>query len=166
MDVNPVNVAHEATSGIDVNTHLRLPVAIGKLTLGLNYTHVIDHSYQRYPGDSPTDKLAFDSDYYIPRDKASASLSFASGAWTVALHGNYISRLPNYDEDAWVGSYTTWNGSVQYDINERFTVSLAVDNLFDRKPVKDDTWGSYPYYNDSWYDGVGRRGFVQVTARL
>jgi outer membrane receptor protein involved in Fe transport len=166
VDVNPVNVAHEATSGIDLNTHLRLPVAIGKLTLGLNYTHVIDHSYQRYPGDSPINKLAFDSDYYIPRDKASASLMFQSGAWTVALHGNYISRLPNYDEDAWVGSYTTWNGSVQYDINERFTVSLAVDNLFDRKPVKDDTWGSYPYYNDSWYDGVGRRGFVQVTTRL
>lgn len=164
VDVNPVNVASEATSGIDLNAHVRIPVAIGKLTLGVNYTHVIDHTYQRYPGDAAIDKLAVDSGYYIPRDKGSASASLATGPWTWALNASYIGRLPNYDEDAWVGSYTTFNGSVQYTFNERFSLSLAIDNLFARKPVQDATWRSYPYYNESWYDGVGRRGFLQVSA--
>ena len=77
-----------------------------------------------------------------------------------------MSRLPNYDEDAWVGSYTTYNASVAYDFNDGLTASLAIENLLDEHPPHDDTWVSYPYYNTSWYDGIGRAAFLQVTYKL
>jgi outer membrane receptor protein involved in Fe transport len=161
--VTPINVARESTSGIDLSMHLKLPTPAGKLGLTGSYTHVLDHTYRRYEGDSEVSKLAFDSGYYIPRDKGSASISLAPGDWTITLSASYISRLPNYNEDAWVGSYTTANGSLDYRINDQLRVTLAIDNLFDRTPPRDPTWSGYPYYNDSWYDGVGRSGFITLS---
>jgi flagellar biosynthesis protein FliR len=46
------------------------------------------------------------------------------------------------------------------------TVSLAINNLFDTKPPRDDTWASYPYYNSNYYDGLGRTGFLQITYKM
>jgi outer membrane receptor protein involved in Fe transport len=41
-------------------------------------------------------------------------------------------------------------------------VGFVVDNLFDRKPPRDKTYNSYPYYSDSNYDPIGREIFLQV----
>ena len=164
--VSPINVAKESTSGIDIAGHLRFDTPIGILGLSGSYTHVNDHDYTRYAGDDAIDKLAVDSDYYIPRNKASASVNLKTGKWKFNIDGNFVDRLPNYDEDAWVASYTTYNGSVQYEVNEDVSISLAIDNLFDTKPPHDDTWVSYPYYYSNWYDGIGRSGFLQVTYKF
>lgn len=164
--ISPINVAKETTSGVDLAAHLRFDLPFGKLSLTGSVTHVLDHDYTRYEGDAAIDKLAFDSDYYIPRDKASLSASLRSGAWKFGVAGTYLSRLPNYDETAWLDSYTTWNGSVQYEVNPDVSISLAITNLFDTTPPKDPTWNSYPYYNTSWYDGLGRSGFLQVTYKF
>jgi outer membrane receptor protein involved in Fe transport len=164
--VSPINVAKESTSGIDVAAHLRFATPIGQLGFSGSYTHVTDHDYTRYVGDDAINKLAVDSSYYIPRDKASFSINLKSGDWKFNVDGNYLDRLPNYDENAWVKSYTTYNGSVQYDVNEAVSVSLAINNLFDTKPPHDETWTSYPYYNSSWYDGLGRTGFLQITYKM
>jgi outer membrane receptor protein involved in Fe transport len=164
--VSPINVSVESTSGVDLSAHARLQTPIGKLSLTGNYTHTIDHDYTRYVGDPAINKLANDSSYYIPRNKASITANLEKGAWSFNLSGNHLSRLPNYDENAWVGSYTTYNGSAQYKVNDKVRVSLAITNLFDKKPPSDTTWVSYPYYNTSWYDGIGRSGFLQVTYKL
>lgn len=164
--VSPINVSVESTSGVDLSAHARFDTPAGRLTLTGSYTHVIDHDYVRYVGDPSIDKLANDSSYYIPRDKASGSANLVTGPWSINVSGNYLSRLPNYDENAWVDAYTTFNGSVQYKVNDKVRVSLAITNLFDTRPPVDDTWVSYPYYNTSWYDGLGRSGFLQVTYKL
>ncbi len=164
--INPINVSKESTSGVDVSAHLRFATPIGQLGLSGSYTHVLDHTYVRYTGDAELSKLAYDSDYYIPRNKASFSVNLAHGAWKINVDGNYVGRLPNYDETAFVKSYTTYNASVAYDINEKLTLSLAIDNVLDTSPVHDSTWASYPYYNANWYDGVGRSGFLQLTYKF
>jgi len=161
-----VNVARESTSGVDVTAHFRVGTPFGKLALMGNYTRVRDHSFTRYVGDRAIDKLAVDSNYYIPREKAAASANLSSGAWQFNIDGSFISKLPNYDENDWVAPYATYNGSIEYSVNERLRLSLAIDNLFDKDPPRDDTWASYPYYNDSWYDGVGRSGFLQASYKF
>ena len=45
-------------------------------------------------------------------------------------------------------------------------LSGTIDNLFDQSPVYDPTWTSYPYYNNSWFDGVGRSYFAQLSYKL
>ncbi|WP_443751220.1 TonB-dependent receptor domain-containing protein [Asticcacaulis solisilvae] len=164
--INPINVSKEATSGLDLSAHVRIPTPIGQVSLTGSYTHAFDHTYIRYTGDAELDKLAYDSDYYIPRDKASFSVNLKHKAWTFNIDGNYTGRLPNYDEDAWVKPYITYNASISYDINEKLRISLAIDNLLDTAPPHDNTWVSYPYYNANWYDGVGRSGFLQLTYKF
>ena len=47
--------------------------------------------------------------------------------------------------------------------NERLRVTGTVTNLFDQAPVFDPTYASYPYYDISWFDGVGRAFALQLT---
>ncbi len=56
--------------------------------------------------------------------------------------------------------------SAQYDVTDRLQARVAVTNLLDRDPVEDPSHASYPYYNSSWFDSVGREYFFQLTYKL
>ncbi len=165
--INPINIAEETTDGVDIAAHLRVPTAgIGRFTLGASYTHVFNHTIRQYPGDPVIDKLAFDSGYYIPQDKGTASLTWDLGKFSTTLTGQRLSRLPNYDEDAYIKASYLFNLSAQYSITERVRLSGTINNLFDQNPIKDRTYSAYPYYDISWFDGVGRSFYVQLTYKM
>ena len=78
VQVMPINIAREATDGVDVAAHLRFDVnPVGHFELGSSYTYVFRHTIQQYPGDPTINELAFDSDYYIPRDKGTAWITWS-----------------------------------------------------------------------------------------
>jgi len=168
VSVNPINVAREKTDGIDVAFHWRPSriEGLGALSFAVGYTYVFNHDFQQYAGDALINKLAFDSGYDIPREKGTASMTLASGRLTTTLQGQLLGRLPNYDEDAYVSKTTTFNLSAQYKITDHVQVSGTVNNLFDTSPNIDPTYGSYPYYDISWFDGVGRSFYLQLTWKL
>lgn len=175
--VNPINVANERTSGIDVSAHYKLETAIGTFSLAGNYTWTRNHLFQQYPGDPTVDELAVNSGFDIPREKTSASVSWERKAWSATLFGTRLGRLPNswsYDQvvdtsagdPAWVHATYRYNATLQYKFNDHARLSLAVDNLFDKMPPRDPTYTSYPYYDISWFDAAGRSYFVQFTYKL
>ncbi len=165
--INPINIAHEETDGVDIAAHLTLPMELmGEFTFNLGYTFVFNHTIQQYPGDPVEDELANDSGYYIPREKGTASMSWTFGEFTTTLTGQRLGRLPNYDEDAWVKASYLFNLSAQYNLTDNLRLSGTVTNLFDQKPIRDRTWSSYPYYNSSWFDGVGRSYYAQLTYKF
>ncbi len=164
---NPINIAQETTSGFDVAARLRVPTErIGEFNVSLAYTYVDDHAFQQYPGDPTIDKLAFDSGYYIPRDKGTASVSWALNKLTATIQGQYLGKLPNYDEDAYISDSWMFNASAQYDLTDHVRLSMTVNNLFDEGPVKDPTYSAYPYYDISWFDSVGRSYYFQLTYKF
>ena len=55
------------------------------------------------------------------------------------------------------------NLSGAYKISDAASVRLTIDNLADKDPVKDPTYASYPYYDISWFDSVGRSYFLEVN---
>lgn len=164
--VNPINIAREKTSGLDIAFRGSVPTGIGTFTLSLGHTHVFKHSFQQYPGDPIISKLAVDSGYYMPRDKSSGSISWANGGFKLTASGTRLGKLPNFDEDAWIKASYLFNTTLQYDFTDHLTASLTIRNLLDTNPVKDPTWSSYPYYNTSWFDSVGRSAFLQLTYKL
>jgi outer membrane receptor protein involved in Fe transport len=161
-------VAREQTDGIDVAFHWRAPEirGLGFLSFALGYTYVFNHTFRQYQGDALINKLAYDSGYDIPRDKGTASLTLVNGRFTTTLQGQRLGRLPNYDENAYIDATTTFNLSAQYKLTDYLQLSGTVTNLFDTSPNVDPTYGSYPYYDISWFDGVGRSFFVQLTWKL
>jgi iron complex outermembrane receptor protein len=165
--INPINIANEETDGIDVAVHLRVPTdSIGEFSFDAGYTYVFNHEIQQYPGDPIENELAFDSGYYIPRDKGIASVSWTLDDFTATINGQRLGKLPNYDEDAFLRSSYLFNLSLQYRVTDSLRLSGTVNNLFDQNPVKDMTWSSYPYYNSSWFDGVGRSFYLQLTYKM
>jgi len=167
--INPINIAEETTDGIDIAAHLRVPLrqdSWGTVSVSVGYTYVFNHTVKQYPGDPIISKLAFDSGYYIPRDKGTASISWKHDAFTATVTGQRLGKLPNYDEDAYIKPSYLFNLSAQYDLTDHLRVSGTVNNLFDQNPIKDRTYSSYPYYDVSWFDGVGRSYYLQMTWKL
>ena len=169
----PINIASEETSGIDIAASYRWQTATADdFRFNANYTWVRRHNFQQYPGDPTVDMLHYDtcnSDTQcvaLPRVKANLGISWDKGAWGASLFGNYLGRVPNYDDDAWTQPTWRFNAGGRYDINDHLRVSLSINNLFDKMPPKDATWAAYPYYDTSWFDSIGRSYFVQVTWKL
>ena len=174
--VNPINVANERTSGVDLTTHWRLPTRFGDFRFAGSYTWVRDHEIQQFSGDVVEDQFATNSGYDIPRTKASASVSWERAAWTATLHGQRLGSLPNgwsYDE-VWeegdpgpkIGATYRYNASLQYRFSDHARLALTVDNLFDKMPPKDPTYTSYPYYDISWFDSLGRSYYLTFTYKF
>ena len=69
-------------------------------------------------------------------------------------------------EDAFIKASYLFNATMQYDFTDHLRGSLTIRNLLDKNPVKDPTWSSYPYYNTSWFDSIGRSVFLQLTYKL
>ena len=165
--INPVNTSLIRTSGIDVALNARLPTErLGTFSLSASHTHVFNHTYVQYAGDPVLSKLAFDSGFYIPRDKSTASLTWAYGKAKWTLEGRRLGKLPNYDEDAYIRASYLANTTFQYDFTEHMRASFTVTNLFNQNPVKDPTYSGYPYYDINWFDSTGRSFYLQLTWKL
>ncbi|MBS0214121.1 MAG: TonB-dependent receptor [Proteobacteria bacterium] len=164
---NPINIASERTSGVDLAAHYRWQTqTAGDFRFTANYTWVRKHTSQQYPGDPIVNQLAVDSGYDIPRNKANLGVSWERGRWGASLFGNYLGRIPNYDSDAWIPGTWRFNAGARYDITDHLRVALSIDNLFDKMPPRDPTYTSYPYYDISWFDTVGRSYNLQLTWKL
>ena len=164
--VNPINVSQERTSGVDIAARYTIPTHLGDFHLSGAYTKVRNHTLQQYPGDPVIDEFKVDSNYDIPRSKASASISWETSQWVTTIHGERLDRLPNYDQVAFIPATYLYNGSVQWKLNDHTHFSLTIDNLFNKMPPKDLTYASYPYYDISWFDSVGRSYYVQMTYKF
>ncbi len=175
--VNPVNVARETTSGLDVSAQYRLATRIGDWRLSASHTWVNEHEFQQFRGDPIEDEFAINSGFDIPRTKSSATLSWQYGGWAASLHGERLGKLPNSDsydqvydpEDGgspWIDATWRYNTSASYTFGESMRVALTIDNLTDKMPPKDPTYTAYPYYDVSWFDSVGRTYFLTFTYKF
>jgi outer membrane receptor protein involved in Fe transport len=164
--VNPINVANETTDGVDLGVRWRLPVGASSFTFNGAWTKVFGHESQQYPGDPVVDQFRLDSDFVIPRSKASASVTFDTGPFSATVSARRLDRLTNYDEDARIPASVWTNFSTSYEFSKAASVRLTVDNLTDKKPVKDPTYSGYPYYDINWFDSVGRSFFLEINYKF
>jgi len=165
--VLPINAASDHTSGVDFDTHYRLPTrSLGTFDFHLGATYVIKHTTQLSP-DTPVINEMTDIYYYlIPRSKANASVTWSYRDFTTTLYGSRLSGIPNYDGTTRLAPSFDYNATFSYDITKRFNLSFVIDNLFDAKPRRDPTWTSYPYYYIPWNNPTGRSFFLEARMKL
>ena len=175
--VTKINVAKETLDALTVDANFRHDMgAYGELSLAGSWTRNLKHVYQRYPTDAEVDALS--DPYYStdPKYKANASLGWNKSRWTTTVYANYLGPTPNYratlDPDGYafagagkLGSYTTVNASVNFDVTEDLKLSLLVNNVANRMPDMDKT--SYPGtsgepYNSSNFDVLGRAFYLEA----
>ena len=83
------------------------------------------------------------------------------GKWSNTVFFQRYGKVPNAAGDAWLTPTTLVNASVVYRLNERATVSVAVNNLFNQ--VKADSSAGWPYYPVGNYSPVGRQAWVELN---
>ena len=171
----PINISQQRVAGYDLAAHYRWDTAIGTWRFGLAHTYFTRHDSRQFDGDAIQDHFAVNSGFDVPKTKTTATVSWEKNAWAATLHGQRIGRLPtsdSYDEvfdpatathGPWISATYLYNASLSYQINDRMRLALAVNNLLDEMPPEDPTYTSYPYYDISWFDSVGRRYFLNFT---
>ncbi len=171
---NPINIAEQSTTGYDLSTHYKLPTRIGDFRFSAGYTYFDKHESRQFEGDATVNHFDVNSGFDIPRTKANATIAWENDSWSAALHGQRLGRLPTSDsydgifdpesgDSPWIGATYLYNGSVQYKFSSGLRMSLVVNNLLDEMPPKDRTYTSYPYYDLSWFDSIGRSYFLSFT---
>lgn len=165
--VLPINAAVDRTSGVDFNTHYMLETQrVGKFDFNLGLTYVATHKVQLFKGDPTVNELTDLYDYVIPRSKASYSVAWTLGKFTTTVHGSRLGGLPNYNGTQRLGPTFVYNGSLNYRLTPRASLTFVVDNLLDTRPKRDETWTSYPYYSRSWFNSIGRAYFFEASYRF
>lgn len=175
--VSKVNIAQRTLNAVTVDMNYRQEIgAWGSLLMSGSWARNLKHEFQQYPNDPIIDLLS--DPYYStdPKYKATASLGWNKGAWTTTVYANYLGPTPNYratrtpDGYAYagagkLGSYTTANASVNFNVTEDLKLSFLVNNLANRMPDMDVT--SYPGssgapYNSSNFDVLGRAYYLEA----
>lgn len=167
--VNPINAASERTSGIDASGNYRWNTdSSGNFAVRANYTLVLTHTYQQFPGGVVLDLRngAGESDSgstFEWRSKFNASVTWQFHDVTTTLYGIRYGSLMNADQSGRIGPYFRYNASVAWQVNDRTSVSLIVNNLLNKAPPADKTGSGWPFYPVGNYDPYGRQWWIEAS---
>ncbi|NVM76014.1 iron complex outermembrane receptor protein [Duganella sp. SG902] len=159
--VNPINAATTSVDGVDISgKYVFRTKEYGNFITKANYSKTLNKHSRQFTGDPLNDDLE-DLTNYDWRDKLNASVTWNVGKWSNTVFFQRYGKVPNAAGDAWLTPTTLVNASVVYRLNERATVSMAVNNLFNQ--VKVDSSAGWPYYPVGNYSPVGRQAWVELN---
>jgi len=163
VDTYPINVASEYQTGIQstLNYHLKT-ASLGSFLFNVDYYDELKHTYQEKAGDPVTNYLCCaNSDEF--KSRVSGTVTWNIGNWSSTLYGIRNGKTWNAIGTAKdIGPWITYNGSVNYKVTPKASISLVANNIFNKRPPVDKTNGNYPYYDVFDYNALGRVVYVEV----
>lgn len=180
-----LNLSSISTSGVDFTMSYSFPVGNGDINLRGAATYV-DHFTLVTPSTPPVilntvGQNGTNSDFAVPRFKASATLGYRTDPFSINLQARYVApgrtdttlsevATPTSQPDISVAdnhvpSYWVFNLSGTFNIdNNRFQLFWNVDNLFDRDPPLTPNTNSELQTNGAIYDVIGR--YFRIGAKV
>jgi iron complex outermembrane recepter protein len=143
-----VNIGEQTTNGVDVSVYFRNELMGGDLTLGLDYSRMLEFEKVELNSDGSA-FVARDltGEYEYPEDRFVVTGDWDFQNWGVRAAVNYIGPFedqPDVDFDGVldydtnttreVGDFTTVNLQARYTGFEGLTLAVGVDNAFDETP--------------------------------
>jgi iron complex outermembrane recepter protein len=186
-----INSSRSTVRGLDVDLRQALSLGgAGKLGIELKWTHLFEWSRDDPSGVT----LRFDGTHGncdvtncigTPADRLNLGLSWEAGAWRVAAAAQHRAALRNVTTRAdsecatfyadgsdapngcRIGSFTSWDLNVRWQMSPNVELFGGVQNLFDRVPPLDTTTYGATAYNPLDYSGaVGRYVTLGMKARF
>ena len=170
----PINSSSERVDALTAGANYRIAMgSAGNLRLGASYSNTLKHTLQQYAGDPTIDLLRspqYSTDF---KTITTATIGWDLDKWSATLFGNRRGSSPNYlaqVNDSYaapgagrLGSWTTFNFNVGYQLPDDASISLIVNNLRNTKPPVDRSYYGLPYFNAGNYDIYGRSLFVEFN---
>lgn len=166
-----INASRMKASGVDVGLNYARPLGQGHLAASFKGTWNIENIIDSTPGiDSGI--LQYDGDFTTPRFRANLYTAYSLNDVTIAMNNQFISAAvvsQNWASPEYLGDknelpakiYT--NLSLRYNIDDRYTFGLGVNNLFGVKPTDTrNVWDG----GGGRYDTIGRYYFATLSAKL
>ena len=161
ITVNPINAAKQSSSGIDVSLKYLLRTSdYGRFAFKANYAKVLSKKSQQFLGDEEIDETKSLTNMDWP-DKLNLSVNWGAGDWSNTLLVSRYGKVPNSAGTGYLTPTALANISTVYRINDRASVSVIVNNVFDK--IKRDSSGGWPYYPIGNYSPVGRQGWIEFN---
>ncbi|MFL6551124.1 MAG: TonB-dependent receptor plug domain-containing protein [Povalibacter sp.] len=143
-----ININEQSTSGLDLSVAYSVPLAASTLSLGLNYTHLLDFDRVELGPDGTTFVTrSLAGEYEYPEDRALVWADFGSQNWGIYTSVNYtgpFQDMPDADFDGTldydtvdtrdVGQFTTVNLQLRYTGIQGLQLLVGLDNAFNEKP--------------------------------
>jgi outer membrane receptor protein involved in Fe transport len=172
-----VNISSQKTQGIDLAAYWNMSMGSGVLTLGLDYSHLLEFKKEVLDASG----LAFETqdftgEYEYPEDRAALSGDYQIGDWGIHGRLNYISGFNDFrllsppvgPVGHKVGASTTLNLQFEYAGIKNTRVALSVDNALDESPpfaIGDGDTDLYGYVS-STHNPRGRFWSLQTTYKF
>ena len=166
-------MASEKISGLDFKVKYSYETdSFGIFRTSIALTRELKRERIVQAGESAVDDLPF-----TPKYKGNWELGWGYGDLTTTLFANYRDRMcsayannhyftdcedakaKGFDPE--IASFTTWNLTMGYQINEAASVTLGAVNLFDKTPPADRISDTDPYFANSYDNPIGRKVFVE-----
>jgi outer membrane receptor protein involved in Fe transport len=151
----------------------------GNMVFESSYTHVLKHNFVRFPGDPQINYLT--SPFYSTefQDKANAALTWNYEKLSTTVYGEYYGNTPNNQATLDVSGYAqpnagklgSWviaNWSASYEVLNGLTMSVNVNNVFNKQPPLDPTWTGLDNqpFNIFNYNNYGREYFIGANYKF
>jgi iron complex outermembrane recepter protein len=168
------NLSNEATESIIASARYQLAMpGAGTFRVQLDYNDTLKHSYQAAPGQARVNVFGTPSNAEF-KSIVSGSLTWMSPnqRWTSTLYGHRYGASPNFPMlvgnpgAGRVPSWITYNWSASYAPTAHVSVSVLINNLFNKMPPSDPTFTPYPYFNSENYNIYGREIMLQAKLVL
>jgi len=164
----PINAANEQVAGIDFNVKYRAELDNTALNINWDVTRLLTHENTAFAGAETevlVGKITSDRGSFT-KWKSAVNASIEQTSWQAAYSIRYIGGADDENGGGPIGSsvpsiiYHDIQGS--YLLDEGLTLSVGIDNLFDKQPPYLTSW------NDAntdvfTYDTVGRRGYLKLN---
>ena len=169
-----VNIGEQTAQGVDLAASYTRSVGSGTVTLGLDYTHLLEFDKVVLDGTG----LAFETqefagEYEYPEDRATFASDWQFGDWGIHTRLNYIGSFKDFrplsppvtTSVGTVDSFSTVSLQFTYTGIAKTKIALSVDNAFDEEvPVVVGDGDSDVYgYVSSTHNPRGRFWSLRTT---
>jgi iron complex outermembrane recepter protein len=167
IDQSNINLGEFRITGVDFDAKLRLPAnSLGKVTISFSGTHFIQYDTQNPDGSfTPTvNTVNSATGGVIPRWKTYLSTNLTSGPWSATLAYNWQNGYEDISSaftgvNRRVAAYHSFDSQVQFTWLKNTTLTVGINNLFDRDPPYSNAGGQTSFqsgYDPQYADPRGR----------
>ncbi len=167
LNNQPVNRAFRRQKGVDLLVNgFTTTDSAGTFGFDLQYSHIFETQVQELSSEPTT----FDPDFRDSpengeiRTRSNLTLSWGLEDWTTALSMYRKGSQPNADGSKRLDAWELLNLSISRNIDDD-KLLFIIRNLTNKKPVFDPAQNSWPFFDRSQYDAVGREVFLEYRMR-
>lgn len=181
VDITPTNASRQLISGYDATLNYVLDTEYGSFTFRSEYTNTQSYKYQATE-EGEYIEYRNRASFYDPRTSLTGVVGWQYQDFSIYLTGRRIGSTPwdtqpaahsdpdseLYESVSRTHPYVYFNLSATYQLTDDSSVRFSGNNITDRRPPKDETWTSWPYYNYFAYAGASRGAsyYLEYTHRF